>query len=492
MKTLKFQVNACCLTFFCSFAILLALIHFYTARPPTSTVKPSRQLVKQNRSSEDTHNTTIIKQTSIPIHRVTNRFINISTNWVSHFENYSFNHFDATQIFSEATCTKEICYNHIYKSGGTTILYGLNQLMDENKFINLTLYYDPNQTIIAKNANGNHFVKLPIDNYLHFIYNSNCNCNSSSNSNCNFNCKYKSQIIANNNFLLFTFVRDPIDKFLSAFYEIHRRLILKNFCLFLNLTVNNNYNTLTNHTQQTICRSQKSKKEEEEEKTTLEDKIRNKKAIPENAFGLMDIDVVYSYYKNDSTFRLLSRWIDLLYDRNSVEMIEKIRKTKHKNDFNQYYFNPHNWPNIAFLNKKMQFEFIGNLNNIVNDLKIILKPYFRDKYLLNNTFEKDIDQIFDKSKHEVKRDRHGTVYVDGKAAATGANVVNDNYNTQQQTQLDPIIRRFSFERSQLSDNDIFKLCNIFWLDFICFPFEIPLQCDWNQLKERYGLFFQSK
>ena len=50
------------------------------------------------------------------------------------------------------------------------------------------------------------------------------------------------------------------------------------------------------------------------------------------------------------------------------------------------------------------------------------------------------------------------------------------------------LSKFSLERSQLSENDISNLCDIYWMDYLCFPFDIPNECDLDKIyNEHYGV-----
>ena len=40
---------------------------------------------------------------------------------------------------------------------------------------------------------------------------------------------------------------------------------------------------------------------------------------------------------------------------------------------------------------------------------------------------------------------------------------------------------FSIKRSELSDDDIMKICKIYWIDYICLPFDVPHQCNLTDL-----------
>merc|ERR1712051_560287 len=37
------------------------------------------------------------------------------------------------------------------------------------------------------------------------------------------------------------------------------------------------------------------------------------------------------------------------------------------------------------------------------------------------------------------------------------------------------------ERGDLSDDDLRRVCEIYWIDYICLPFEVPPQCNLTDL-----------
>ena len=43
--------------------------------------------------------------------------------------------------------------------------------------------------------------------------------------------------------------------------------------------------------------------------------------------------------------------------------------------------------------------------------------------------------------------------------------------------IDHILKNYSFEIDDLENQDIQRLCQIFWIDYLCFPFDLPPQCD---------------
>ena len=46
---------------------------------------------------------------------------------------------------------------------------------------------------------------------------------------------------------------------------------------------------------------------------------------------------------------------------------------------------------------------------------------------------------------------------------------------------DDVESDFNIQRANLTDDDIRTICEIYWIDYICFPFEIPNQCNITDL-----------
>ena len=46
-------------------------------------------------------------------------------------------------------------------------------------------------------------------------------------------------------------------------------------------------------------------------------------------------------------------------------------------------------------------------------------------------------------------------------------------------------------RLQLTDDEVRKICDLYWMDFLCFPFELPPQCDRDKLLESQMIILQN-
>merc|ERR1712176_249213 len=47
------------------------------------------------------------------------------------------------------------------------------------------------------------------------------------------------------------------------------------------------------------------------------------------------------------------------------------------------------------------------------------------------------------------------------------------------------LQDYNIQREQLTDADIANICKIYWIDYICFPFDVPSQCNLTQIFEEH-------
>ena len=120
-----------------------------------------------------------------------------------------------------------------------------------------------------------------------------------------------------------------------------------------------------------------------------------------------------------------------------------------------YFIDNHILPNLLYLHQKPNISFIGNLENISYILPNILSKYINDKSLLQednklmNIYFNINNKLNDRHKRDIK------------------------YN------------KFNLEYNDLNDNDIKMICNIYWLDYLCLPFEFPKQCNMSYLLQNH-------
>eukprot|EP01084_Bolivina_argentea_P104307 186778_1 len=279
--------------------------------------------------------------------------------------------------------SNELIYSHIFKAGGTTIKMGIQKLQHDNKTSFTSLYVNDNGGLSKQDI------------------------------------EYR---INNSHTFAFTFVRDPISRFLSAFYEYNRRAILYS-----------GYNRGKQISHQIL-----------------------------NQFGMK-----LSQYKHSDPMKLLRDIFINTMLRNS-----------------NTYLNDHFVPNMLFLidqkNKSFNFNynFIGNIQELDNDLPQIMEPFIRDEKLKNNSYSL-MQTYFSRKRHRTNK------YSDYSSQSNIAQHIGDRNKK--------LLNKFNVKESMLDDVDINNLCNVYWLDYICFPFDIPIQCNLTDIIIRhYGIDVEYK
>eukprot|EP01083_Nonionella_stella_P243974 849616_1 len=276
----------------------------------------------------------------------------------------------------EGIITKQFIYSHVFKAGGTTINHGIFKLIKNKKLIHLTPYKD---TLFARN----YMLKNKTYDYSNIAS------------------------FMDNKTVTFTFIRDPLSKFLSAFFEVSKRFV-------------------------TDIRYQNKKKRIESAM-----KIDYQRHEP--------LDILRKFIRKIKTSYLV--YNDTLYHTHTV--------FDHRN-----YLDDHYKPNLFYLmprsnrNKSLNFNFIGNINELTIDLPQILNPFINDTKLQNNA-----TLLMEYFEHQ--RDRNSQTY--------------ETHSTEQ----------FNIDKSELSEQDIQNICEIYWMDYICFPFEIPEPCNITYLMHKH-------
>ena len=293
-------------------------------------------------------------------------------NWTPYYLRCNFKYFNKTSnmIVGELFFSKELNYIHLYKAGGTTIQTGLDKLQMDKK-LKITKYKESRQSNIYFGAGKDGIHRNVFNNFI------------------------------SNNSIIFTFIRDPLNKFLSGFFEANKR---RNIQRNKNVKVN----------------------------------------------------------KNGKAYDLLREWIsNILKSREERRiLIDNVPITNKWMDF-------HLLSNLKMMEGAYEwFNYIGNLDNLNNDL-----PQIISRFVINDTFFDGIGNYsaFMDKYFNHKRDRNGRNYVN------------------------KIVDKFNFKISDLSDKDISDICEIYWLDYICFPFDIPKQCNLTLLLiKHYGKHVEYK
>ena len=199
---------------------------------------------------------------------------------------------------------------------------------------------------------------------------------------------------------LFSYIRDPLSRFLSGFYEMKLRWnneVITNEFNFFNYTV------------------------------FLEE---NK--LHENDTGIQNIEWILSQMKS------------INIQENDGKIINQ----------EKYYWNVHLFPQMYFLNDirwiTHPLDYIGFIQNAKKSFLLILDQYIKD---FNAS-------ILDDQWH-VLRNRHS----------------NEYYHSH--------FKRYDINTTQLRDEQIRKICELYWMDYICLPFDIPKQCDLKYLFDTF-------
>eukprot|EP01083_Nonionella_stella_P211942 765833_1 len=283
-------------------------------------------------------------------------------------------------VYGQVFISKELGYVHVFKAGGSTIQSGLDRLSKNQSIMNVTAY---DESRSSKNY-VIPFEGLSLHQLLDFI---------------------------NDQTFVFTFIRDPISKFLSGFFEISRR----------------------RQSAQTL---------------------RLKRQHVEKMEG---IDV-------------LRLWIKaMLRNKRHHPTIPKMLRSSN-------FLDKHTAPNVNFMyTYRDLFNFVGVINNVNNDMPQVLQSFVVDEEVKN-------DPELLMSKYFIHQNaRTEEVYSDKFVRKYHINVseINDD--------------KFNFNILDLSDKDIHNLCEIYWLEYICFPWDVPPACNLAELfMKHYDKFVRYK
>ena len=318
----------------------------------------------------------------------------------------------------EAFITKELFYNHVFKAGGSTIQNALTELARNGKLKSLTKLNSNNFVISGgkiaqfstrKNKIGRYGQNTVLNNFL------------------------------NDDTIIFSFVRDPVDKFLSAFYEAHIR-ILKD-----HEVTDDGIPRILEYEKLTGIEIMRAWIDAIKESIKEQDLLYIKNKMPRKTVPMHD----------PTAFKTRMQKIP----QNAPNTNGWGNKNRRKLGVN--YINSHLPPSTHFLvdqdwKTNIPFTFIGDLYNYNNDFPQILKPLIIDEELKQNR-TKLMKYL------ETQRDRS-----------------SDNKFMD--------LSKFSLKRSQLDKDDISSLCDIYWMDYLCFPFDIPIECDLEKMfTDHYGV-----
>ena len=123
----------------------------------------------------------------------------------------------------------------------------------------------------------------------------------------------------------------------------------------------------------------------------------------------------------------------------------------------RYYWNAHLFPQMFFLNDARWIAHpVDYVGLIEHEKEAFL--WLLDRFVDTSAF--NISEIMAKEWH-VLRNRHSEEYHHSA------------------------YKKYDLDRAQLSDEQIGKICELYWMDFICLPFDVPEQCDLGLLFDTF-------
>ena len=257
-------------------------------------------------------------------------------------------------LLKEGIITKQFIFSHVYKSGGTTIQAGLRKLFRENHLNKLDIFPDTIDGFITQGAERHEY-------------------------------KHIFKFITDETFV-FTFVRDPISKFLSGFGEVSRR------------------------------------------------QLKNPKWI-QLMNKIHDMTIEDAYF-SQTGIELMRIWLDILVNR-TFDVDDHLLP-------NTWYLMLHNNLDNNVTSKiHFNFDYIGDIRYVNEILPDILDPFINNTSILKHDNKKLMEYF------EPKRRRPKD--------------------------------RFNIDKELLSDDDIIKICDVFWVDYLCLGFDIPKQCNVTEM-----------
>eukprot|EP01084_Bolivina_argentea_P039542 73067_1 len=324
------------------------------------------QLVKQRTNPP----TKICNEYDLPNRNTEWKRLNINNfpnNMLSYVNRCKLNIFTDNQEFTELWSNNQTSYNHLYKCGGTTIWNAMNQMQKDGLMNGIGIKYK-----LHKNDS---FLLRDNDYYWEheeYFYN-----------------------YLNHNFF-FTYIRDPIDRSLSSYYELA---------------------------------------------------VKDTKILNQVLAKDIDEDNVKGIYR----YRLLMNGM-LNWKCSHLNKLQNINERKEQIIRRVWSGDPHIHPQmIHLLNHTFEwfpYNYIGNLSGDFDiSFKMILDE-FSDAYHQNKSlYYKYVTWA---------RNRESGHY---------GNVLKEDVVT----------------KNDLSDEDMKTICEIYWIDYICLPFDVPKACNISDL-----------
>ena len=121
--------------------------------------------------------------------------------------------------------------------------------------------------------------------------------------------------------------------------------------------------------------------------------------------------------------------------------------------------------------------WVGNMTDITPSVFEIMWDFYwnttdyNKHWMTDDSMTKEEARKKFEEKYHHGRDRHKKKYLDG-GERVGKVVADDAL-------------RYQIEKSDLTDDDIRKICDVYWMDYICIPFPMPKACNLTELLLRH-------
>ena len=176
--------------------------------------------------------------------------------------------------------------------------------------------------------------------------------------------------------------------------------------------------------------------------------------------------------------------LQMMKDRMDCSLSNKTKHEKMKdNNIGVIYFNMHIAPQMYFLTehgnpwKSWPMNYVGNTSEIKESVFEILYQFY-----WNTTDYMEVE----KQQQMLSRDEAKSIYKD--KYHHGRNRHNKKY-LQGEERYAPVkgdeLLKYQIELKDLMDHDIKKICEVYWMDYICLPFPMPKACNLTELLLRH-------
>eukprot|EP00484_Ammonia_sp_Unknown_P023086 CAMPEP_0197040368 /NCGR_PEP_ID=MMETSP1384-20130603/17088_1 /TAXON_ID=29189 /ORGANISM="Ammonia sp." /LENGTH=538 /DNA_ID=CAMNT_0042471111 /DNA_START=21 /DNA_END=1637 /DNA_ORIENTATION=- len=196
-----------------------------------------------------------------------------------------------------------------------------------------------------------------------------------------------------------------------------------------------------------------------------------------------ETDICKNNMAGVDSFRFMST---MMNNRMDCSLANKNKYAKMKDlTVGEIYFNMHIMPQMYFLTegqnpwKPWPVNYVGNMTELTDATFEVMWDFYWNSsdYLEHHKLNDDQKISYEDAKKEFEkhyhhgRDRHYKKYFEG--GERHGVIVGDQ------------AKRYQIELDNLSDDDIRDICNLYWMDYICLPFDIPKQCNLTELLLRH-------